>query len=149
MKTSRRSSGSYSWLILLVASLAIPSAPAALAPTLEVGLGLRDITPELPIRLAGYAARNKPAEKVDTPLLVQAMALRNSARERMVFVALDNCEVSRGYTAPVLKEAQEKFGLTAGQVMIISSHTHSAPVLEETLVTMYNMPDSDREQVKK
>ncbi len=62
-----------------------------------VGLGRRDITPPTPIPLAGYAGRKKAADKVDAPLLAQALAFKNATGERFVFVALDNCEVSHAF----------------------------------------------------
>ena len=107
---------------------------------------MRDITPELPIRLAGYAGRKRPADKVDHPLLVQALALKNPSGERFVFVALDNCEVSHAFMQPVLQQLADQFQLGRGAVAVVSSHTHSAPVLEQTLTDMAQPPPADRER---
>ncbi|MBI4661392.1 MAG: neutral/alkaline non-lysosomal ceramidase N-terminal domain-containing protein [Verrucomicrobia bacterium] len=117
-------------------------------PQLQVGVAARDVTPNLPIWLAGYAARKKPADKIDHPLLAQAMAFKDASGERFVFVSLDNCEVSHAFVEPVTRELQEKHGLARGQVMIVSSHTHSAPVLADTLETMYHFSDEDRQRVR-
>jgi neutral ceramidase len=138
-----------SLLLLMRFALALLLLAANSSPALEVGFATRDVTPELPIRMAGYASRSKPADKVEHPLLVQAMALKNPGGERFVFVALDNCEVSAAFNAPMLKQFQEKYGLNPGEVMIVSSHTHSAPILEQTLVPMYNLPEAEEQQVKK
>ena len=143
---SMRLLGFFAALIATLELLMVQAAPSA--PSLEIGIAVRDVTPDLPIWMAGYAARKRPADKIDHPLLVQALALKGSSGERFVFVSLDNCEVSRAFTAPVLRELDEKHGLKAGQVMIVSSHTHSAPVLEGTLETMYHYPDEDRERVR-
>jgi len=102
----------------------------------EVGVAARDVTPELPIRLAGYEGRNRPADKLDLPLRVRALALRNPSGERFVFVALDNCEVSHAFTQPVLQQLADTLHLERGAVAILSSHTHSAPMLSQTLVGM-------------
>ncbi len=83
-------------LVLFVPALGITGENS----TPEVGIAVRDITPELPIRLAGYAGRKQAADKLDHPLLVQALALKNGSGERFVFVALDNCEVSRAFMQP-------------------------------------------------
>ena len=49
------------WLVLLIwPSLPTPGT-AAESSTPEVGIAVRDISPELPIRLAGYAGRKRPA----------------------------------------------------------------------------------------
>ena len=150
--TFRRSRGSLlSWS--LIASLALaagfPIGLAAEPSLVEIGIAVRDITPDGPIRLAGYASRNKAADKVDHPLLAQAIAWRCASGEKLVMVSIDNCEVSHEFTAPVLKELADKDGLKPGMVMILSSHTHSAPILDATLETMYELPPADREQVQR
>jgi hypothetical protein len=118
------------------------------APILEVGLAKRDITPEGPIWLAGYAARKKPSEKVDSPLLVEAIAFRGSPASCVVLVALDNCEVSHAFTAPVLRQLEEKHDLGPGHVIIVSSHTHSGPVVQGPLLPMYPLSPEDRAAVE-
>jgi neutral ceramidase len=125
-----------------------PARATEAGPSMEVGVAARNITPEGPIWLAGYAARKHPSEKVDCPLMVQAVALRSGA-ERVVLVALDNCEVSHAFIAPVVEELNARHHLKAGAVVVISSHTHSAPVLEHTLTSMYNLSPADQEQVHK
>jgi hypothetical protein len=133
----------------MIAEGGAPFASAAGNSPLHVGVAVRDVTPEGPIWLAGYAARKKPADKIDQPLLAQALALKNPSGERFVFISLDNCEVSHGFTAPVLKQIEETRGLGRGAVMIVSSHTHSAPVLDNTLEVMYDLGEADRERVRK
>jgi hypothetical protein len=117
--------------------------------TTEAGIAVRDVTPELPIRLAGYEGRQRPADKVDQPLLAQALALRNASGERFVFVALDNCEVSHDFMQPVLQELANQFQLGRGEVAVISSHTHSAPVLAATLVGMPEPSSEEREHIER
>jgi len=113
----------------------------------EVGIAVRDISPELPIRLAGYAGRKRPADKLDHPLLVQALALKNLSGERFVFVGLDNCEVSGAFMQPVLQELARKLQLGRGAVAVVSSHTHSAPVLEQTLTDMVQARPDEGERI--
>ena len=120
---------------------------AALPPPLEVGVAVRDITPELPIRLAGYAGRKREADKLDQPLLVQALALKNPSGERFVFVALDNLEVSRSFMQPLLEQLTAQFQLGRGAVAVVSSHTHSAPVLEKVLTDMAQPSTPEREHI--
>ena len=136
-------------LAVALLSLTALAVQASDKPALEVGLAVRDVSPELPIRLAGYASRNRPADKADGPLLVEALALKNPSGERFVFVSLDNCEVSRAFVKPVVQECTDKFQLPRGAVAIISSHTHSAPVLDETLTDMAQPAPAEREQISK
>ena len=58
---------------------------------------------------------------------------------------LDNCEVSRAFMRPVLKGIHERLGLETGSVMVVSSHTHSGPILADTLDVMAIMPEKDQE----
>jgi neutral ceramidase len=78
---------------------------------------------------------------------VQAIAFRSGPGERLVFVCLDNCGVGRSFMDPVLLQLREKHGLLAGQVMVVSSHTHSAPVLESNLSGMYRMSEEQTGEV--
>jgi hypothetical protein len=132
-------------VILLAARF---TSPAAQNPPLEAGVAVADITPKDPIWLAGYAARRKPSEKVDIPLTAQAFALRDSSSQRFVFVSLDNCEVSHDFMTPVLQQIGQKYALEQGRVMLVSSHTHSAPVLEHTLISMYSLSSTNLDRVQ-
>jgi hypothetical protein len=139
------------WLPLILLTLGSGGALAA-SPSpadLQVGLAVRDVSPELPIRLAGYAARNRPADRQDHPLLAQGLALRNPSGERFVFVALDNCEVSGAFMEPILQECAAAYQLPPGAVAVVCSHTHSAPVLDETLTDMAQPSAADRDQIVK
>jgi hypothetical protein len=136
-------------LVLCLAPFMAASGIAAENSTPEVGIAVRDITPELPIRLAGYEGRKRPADKLDCPLLVQAVAMKNLSGERFVFVALDNCEVSHAFIQPVVQQIADQFQLGRGAVAVVSSHTHSAPVLEQTLTDMALPSPAEREQIAK
>ena len=129
--------------LLTATTIAVENSPP------EAGIAVRDITPELPIRLAGYASRKRAADKLDGPLLAQALALKNRSGERFVFVALDNCEVSHAFVRPVLQQLTDRFQLGRGEVAVISSHTHSAPVLDDTLPGMTPPPPADGEAIAK
>ena len=134
-------------LVLFIALFLPTLAIAAMDSTLEIGLAVRDVTPELPIRLAGYAGRKRPADKLDHPLLAQALALKNPTGERFVFVALDTCIVGRAFIQPVLEQCAEKFQLGPGTVAVVCSHTHSAPVLEASLTDMVQPTAEEREHI--
>src|SRR5262249_5101438 len=100
------------WVAVLLCGLgpAPPCAGADEAFGLKAGIASRDITPDGPIWLSGYASRNHASEKVAQPLQVGAVAFEDRSGQRLVLVALDNCEVNREYTAPVLDEIQKSYG---------------------------------------
>ena len=117
--------------------------------TVQVGLAVRDITPDVPIRLAGYAGRERPADKLEHPLLVQAMAMTNPGGGSFVFVALDNCEVSPAFMDPVVRDLARRYQVAPGAVAVVSSHTHSAPVLDETLIDMARPSSEERQCIER
>lgn len=131
-------------LVWFEISLGASARPNAL---LEVGLAVRDITPDLPIWLAGYAGRTKPADRIDQPLVIQALAMRNPTGERFVLIALDNCEAGRAFLQPILQQLSEQFQLGRGAVAVVPSHTHSAPVLAGTLEGMSPKSPVERERI--
>lgn len=132
--------------VLACAALARPAVGAE-PPVLEVGIATRDITPDGPIWLNGYAARNRPSERVDHPLEVTAVAFLDPSGERVVLVAFDNCEPSPAYAAKLVGEIQAAHGLPEGAAILIPSHTHSAPVLEDTLGEMFELDEAARAAV--
>ena len=134
------------WWATAVA-FAVCLAPTSRSSTLDVGVAFRDITPEPPIWLAGYAARNRPADRIDQPLVLQALAFRDEAGKRCVLVAADNCEISAPFAAPALTRIEAEHGLKPGEVIIVSSHSHSTPVLEGPLSGMYPLGPTDTERI--
>lgn len=134
---------------IFIATLLALSSSAIAAPAPWVGLAVRDITPEVPIPLAGYAGRKHAADKIDSPLVAQALALKNETGERFVFVAIDNCEVSHAFMAPVYEAMAQQYQLPRGAVAVISSHTHSGPVLAETLPGMPAPAGEEQQRVEK
>jgi hypothetical protein len=100
------------------------------------GFAQVDITPEVPIRLAGYAGRKRGADRIDQRLVAQALAFNTGSNGSFVLVTVDNCELSAAFLEPVLRKLEATAGLGRGRVAVVSSHTHSAPVLADTLVAM-------------
>jgi len=50
---------------------------------------------------------------------------------------------------PVLKDYADKLQLGRGEVAVVCSHTHSAPVLDQTLTDMAQLPPQDLERIEK
>lgn len=131
------------WLLALP-----PLVLGADSPGLKIGLGVREVTPKLPLRLAGYASRDHAFEKADTALLVQAMAWEDGAGERLALVALDNCEVDHHFTETVRAQINAQNQTKPGSVIIVSSHTHSGPILDGALDTMYELSAEELQRTR-
>jgi hypothetical protein len=56
--------------------------------------------------------------------------------------------VSREFTAPVLEEISRKHSLSAEAVVIVSSHTHSAPCLDQVLTGMFRFEGDEKAKVE-
>ena len=116
---------------------ALAAAPVLLAqaapPVLKAGIAVEDITPSGPIWLSGYAARNRPSDRVEAPLRAGAIAFEDPSGTRLCLLTLDNCGVSDTFMAPVLDEIARANALPRGHIITLSSHTHSAPCLAGAL----------------
>ena len=64
--------------------LALFLATIAMAAEYKAGTARLDITPAGPIRMAGYAAREKPSESVAMRLHAKALAIHTAAAERTI-----------------------------------------------------------------
>ncbi|MBI1764816.1 MAG: neutral/alkaline non-lysosomal ceramidase N-terminal domain-containing protein [Acidobacteria bacterium] len=129
--------------IFLVTLVLLCGALTAAAKPLKAGLARAVITPEQPTWLSGYAARNKPSEGKLHDLWVKALALEDERGNRVVLVTSDILGFSREVAATIAGRAQQQFGLRREQLMLNSSHTHTAPIVRSNLIGAY---DLDAEQ---
>jgi len=114
---------------LLVFCLAcLPRASAAEAEW-KAGLATVSITPQKPVVMAGYAARTKPFENVAQEIHAKALALEDRQGNRAVLLTTDLLGIARAVAEPVCERIQEKTKLARNQILLSSSHTHSAPTL--------------------
>ena len=70
---------------LLAVCMALP----LVAQDWQVGLARAKITPEEPIRMAGYASRTTPSESVSTDLWAKAIAFLDDRGNRAVLITAD------------------------------------------------------------
>jgi len=113
------------------------------AQEFEVGVGRVKITPEKPIRMSGYAARNKPSVGVLQDLWAKALAIRDKEGHRIVIVTTDLIGFSRDFSDNVFSQAKERFGLNREEILLTCSHTHSGPVVGNNLRTMYQLTEEE------
>lgn len=103
------------------------SQPAS-QPLVAVGVASVDITPEWPIRLAGYAARSK-SEAVEAihRLHAKALAFGTDEEEKSVFITVDLVGIPGSIWRQLSETLSEKTGLSPANLVISSSHTHGGP----------------------
>ena len=106
---------------------------------LKAGIAKVVITPEKPIWLSGYAARNKPSEGKIHDIYAKALAIAEEDGRACVLVTTDILGFSRELAESIAETAKTKYGLDREQLMLNSSHTHTGPVIRHSLVGAYQL----------
>ena len=96
--------------------------------TYIVGVAKVDVTPDYPVRLNGYLARNGESDGILQHIYAKALAIGNDKEGPAVLISLDNC-ILPGYLRGELLGRLAKRKITSDKFAIAVSHTHSAPKL--------------------
>ena len=89
------------------------------------------ITPEEPGYLLAYD-RHQKAEGIESELWARAIALEDANGQRAVLVSADILGFPPSLARVIRRDAQERFGLKDGELLLAASHTHNGPVLPES-----------------
>ncbi len=125
------------WIILV---FVLTLANVGHGETWQVGFGKADITPTEPLRLSGYAVRNKPFEGIQDPLATRAMVLRQSSQPEtasLVLVSLDSIAVTSAMTLEIATWLDGRYQVPRSQLVLSSSHSHAAPHLYAGLNNLF------------
>lgn len=95
--------------------------------SMKVGVARIDITPEGPIRLAGYGGRESESEGVLQPLWAKALVFGSDEQGPSVFMTVDLIGIPGHVREKVARRLSEKTQITPSQLVISSSHTHTGP----------------------
>ena len=114
--------------VFLLATLAGPGANAA-EPEWKVGQATAKITPTKPLMLAGYAARNRPFDRIEDDLFAKALVIEDAAGNRGVMVTADLIGFTAAVADPICERLREKAGLRREQIVLNASHIHTGPSL--------------------
>ncbi len=116
----------------------ISSLSAANHSTYQVGIAKVNITPDYPVLLSGYASRGTDLiSRVEQPLWARAIAISDERGQSHVLISVDNCGVPASVTKTVVANLKEKYNTASENVVICSTHTHSAPMLNGVLLNLY------------
>jgi neutral ceramidase len=114
-----------------------------MAATLRAGVARVNVTPplgawmagyppelgqvdEFPDNIKGYVGRKKPSTGAHDPLWSKALVLDNG-EARVAIVSIDTLVVTKAFTDLVRGEAQARWGIPPQNLLINTTHTHSAP----------------------
>lgn len=131
--------------LLLLCSFIAPS--MAEGATWQVGLAKRVITPEEPMWMAGYATRDKPATGKLHELWAKAIVLEDAHGKKLVCVSTDLLGIPRLIEQRLCAQLEQRLNLAREQVLLNSSHTHSAPVLDGALQDIYPVDAAEKAKI--
>lgn len=95
---------------------------------MEVGVARIDITPEGPIRLAGYGSRKKTeSEGIIHRLGAKALAFGSDAQGPSILITVDLVGIPGHITTKLAEQLSEKISIDPAQLVICASHTHGGP----------------------
>ncbi len=95
----------------------------------QVGLARADITPEQPIRMAGYASRTEPSKGISTRLHAKALALRDAGGNRALLITADTLGIPAEIADRICARIRENNGLERSHILLNASHTHAGPLI--------------------
>ncbi|MCF3108764.1 hypothetical protein LL912_08235 [Niabella sp. CC-SYL272] len=114
--------------LLLSATVLYAQQKAGTPVTIAAGVASTDITPQFPIRMAGYAARlSTDADSVLQPIAAKALALGSDAQHPTLLLTVDLVGIPWRITKNVTDFLAKEKGINPSQVAIFASHTHGGP----------------------
>ncbi len=96
------------------------------AQPFKAGTARTDITPELGLRLTGYAVREGTPLAVDEPLSLTVLAL-SEGEQTILIVAADLCLIDVPCALELRRLCADAAGIACSHVLLNVNHSHSAP----------------------
>jgi sugar phosphate isomerase/epimerase len=106
-------------------------APVVSGAELKAGVAVADITPPVGYRMSGYFHERLSTGTLN-PLHAKAVVLRQGD-ERAVLVFCDVIGLSLDVSSRARKQAAEKTGIPATNILIAATHTHTGPLYGDAL----------------
>jgi len=103
----------------------------------KAGVASTVITPQQPMWMAGYAARDRPSEGKVGDLRAKALAVEDAGGTRLVIVTMDLLGLSRSSRDWLEKESGRLYNLPPEGLLLNASHTHCGPALHEERFSIY------------
>jgi neutral ceramidase len=126
---------------------AIPTPGFAQDKTWKAGTARAVITPQQAVWLSGYAGQRVPTGKLHD-LWIKVLALEDAEGRRAVVLTSDLIGFSRAAYDDICAELKKRHQLERTQVALTFSHTHSGPVLRESLIEYFPLDDDARKLVE-
>ncbi len=116
----------------------VRAADASPRVTYRAGVARIDITPDFPIRLAGFGNRRAESEGITQRISAQALAIDDGA-EPVVLITADLCGVPAAFTEELAKRLQAA-GVRRERFTLAVTHSHTTPMVTGYLPTLFGQP---------
>jgi len=115
-------------VLAVILCLAVLPSQSRGADGLRAGTARIDITPNKPVKMAGYGSRTALSEGVHDPLSARAIAFENGGK-KLVLVSCDLIGFYSGTADHFRKILLDEFDLEPSELFLCGIHTHAAPTL--------------------
>src|SRR5439155_18473833 len=115
--------------VMLMAGVARQVWAQEAEPGWRVGLAAARITPDQPIRMAGYSDRTQPSQSVSSDLYAKAMVLEDGNGNRALLITADIIGFTERLSGPVCKRLETSTGLERKSILLNAAHNHCGPVI--------------------
>ena len=123
-------------IFTMLSLLAMLNAAAASAAW-QAGVAKANITPGESVPLAGYGGKTRMSQRVEHPIWLKALALKDDSGATSVLVTADLVGLSDKMVAIIANAALEKHGVPRERLILNTSHNHSCPVTADVLWLYY------------
>lgn len=114
---------------------------------LKVGMASIDITPKESIMLVGYAARTETSKGIVHPIYARALAFEDSTGKRLVLITADIIGFSCELSTEISQYIEKELNIPREGLIFSSSHTHTAPLLNDLKLQMYELTDAQQKMI--
>ena len=140
-------------VILVIACLALRSGAGGASEIVSdrgwsAGIAKTDITPTMPMWLAGYGSRDRPSEGTIHPIWIKALALTDAKGNRCLLVTSDLCGMPKWLYESICVRVKANHGLSRSQIRLTNSHNHCAPAVRGELEDYYPLDEEHRRRMK-
>ncbi len=118
------------------------------AAEFKVGVARAAVTAQSPTWMNGYAARTHKSDGVIHDLWAKALVVEDARGGRVAIVTTDVLGLPREVSDRIAARLREKYGLERPQVVLNSSHTHSAPVVWPNARVIFDFSPDDLKQAE-
>ncbi len=107
----------------------------------DVGLARVDVTPDTPIRLSGFASRLTESTGVREHIFARAMAIQTATdKNPVVLITVDSLCIPAAIRDEVAHRLKTAKRIPNERIAICSTHCHTAPMVSNTLPTLFGQP---------